>query len=162
MPKEFPQLLVMQQIGRTYRAMLAAFDANIGQPMPRWRVMLLLYQRGETSQKELACELRMDPAALTRQIKSIERLGWVRRHNDAQDNRLTNVILTPAGRDLVTRTLPRRIAFIEDALTDLSLDEMGALSAMLDVLEKRLRQQTPKTPGSKRPEKKSRGTEVDG
>jgi hypothetical protein len=39
---------------------------------------------------------------------------------------------------------------------------MGALSAMLDVLEKRLRQQTPKASSSKRLEKKSRGAEYDG
>src|SRR3546814_11260826 len=98
MPDDFPQLQVMQQLGRTYRALLAAFDAEIGQPMPRWRVMLLLYQRGETSQKELSCALRMDPASLTRQIKVIEGRGWVRRQNDAADNRLTNVTLPPAGR----------------------------------------------------------------
>jgi DNA-binding MarR family transcriptional regulator len=141
MPADFPQLQVMQQIGRTYRALLTAFDAQIGQPMPRWRVLLMLYQLGETSQKELACKLRMDPASLTRQIKVIERLGWIRRHNDSIDNRLTNVVLTPAGRAVVEQTLPRRTAFIENALTDLSLEQMDELSTMLDRLEKRLRAQ---------------------
>jgi len=139
MPNDFPQLQVMQQLGRTYRALLAAFDAQIGQPMPRWRVLLALYQGGETSQKDLACLLRMDPASLTRQVKVIERLGWVRRQNDAADNRLTNVTLTRAGRQVVEETMPRRLEFIERALTDLSLPEMQALSAMLDTLEGRLR-----------------------
>lgn len=142
MPNELPQLQVIQQLGRTYRAMLAAFDANIGQPLPRWRILLRLYQSGETSQKELAFALRMDPAALTRQIKSIERLGWVQRQSDAADNRLMNVILTPSGQALVRQTLPRRSAFIENVLADLSLDDMDVLSGMLDTLEKRLHEST--------------------
>ncbi|HEU0196986.1 MAG TPA: MarR family transcriptional regulator [Nevskiaceae bacterium] len=129
----------MQQLGRTYRALLSAFDACIGQPMPRWRILLMLHQRGETSQKELACALRMDPASLTRQLKTIEHLGWVRRRNDKADNRLTNVVLTPAGTDVVEETMPRRLAFIERALSDLSRDDMAKLSSMLDRLEQRLR-----------------------
>lgn len=142
MPQEFPQLQVMQQIGRTYRSLLAGFDANIGQPMPRWRVLLMLYQLGETTQKKLACELHMDPAALTRQIKTIEGLGWIARHSDRVDNRLTNVVLTPAGVELVLSTLPRRTAFIENVLADLSPQDMNQLSDMLSRLEKRLREQT--------------------
>lgn len=139
MPTDFPQLQIMQQLGRTYRALLAAFDACIGQPMPRWRILLLLHQRGETSQKELACALRMDPASLTRQLKTIEHLGWVRRRNDAADNRLTNVALTPAGTGVVEETMPRRLAFIERVMSDLSLEDMAAMSVMLDRLEQRLR-----------------------
>lgn len=139
MPTDFPQLQVMQQLGRTYRALLAAFDACIGQPMPRWRILLMLHQRGETSQKELACALRMDPASLTRQLKTIEHLGWVRRRNDTADNRLTNVALTPAGTGIVEETMPRRLAFIERVLSDLSRDDLAAMSTMLDRLEQRLR-----------------------
>src|SRR5690606_40616243 len=66
-------------------------DISLGQPMPRWRILLTLHQMGEISQKQLACELRMDPAALTRQLKSIAQLGWIERNVDALDNRLTNV-----------------------------------------------------------------------
>ncbi|MEO6984485.1 MAG: MarR family transcriptional regulator [Paralcaligenes sp.] len=135
---DFPQIKVLQKLGRTYRALLAAFDASIGQPMPRWRVLLMLYQQGETSQKKLAEVLRMDPASLTRQIKTIERLGWVKRHCDARDNRLTNVVLSAAGIAVVEQTLPRRIEFIQRALKDLSLDDLATLSAMLDRLDERL------------------------
>jgi DNA-binding MarR family transcriptional regulator len=138
---DFPRLQVMQQLGRTYRALLAAFDAHIGQPMPRWRILLTLHQQGETSQKALAQTLRMDPAALTRQIKAIEALGWVERHADTSDNRLTNVALTSAGHDVVRQALPRRAAFMKRALSDLSTEDMDNLSRMLDVLEERLREE---------------------
>ncbi|MGP1614700.1 MAG: MarR family winged helix-turn-helix transcriptional regulator [Pollutimonas bauzanensis] len=136
-----PQLQVMQQLGRTYRALMSAFEANIGQSMPRWRILLHLHESGEASQKQLALALRMDPAALTRQIQVIENKGWVERHNDASDNRLTNVALTAQGRKVVEQTLPRRTAFIERALGDLSPRDMQALGTMLSVLEQRLRQE---------------------
>ncbi len=138
---DIPQLLLMQQLGRTYRALMLAFEANIGHSMPRWRILLHLYQFGALSQKRLAQELRVDPAALTRQIKAIETSGWVERHNDAADNRLTNVALTTAGKELVEQTLPRRSAFIERALGGLSPEAMQELEATLNSLEQRLREE---------------------
>ncbi len=138
---EIPQLRAIQQLGRTYRALMGAFEAKIGLSMPRWRILLALHQAGERSQKALARDLRMDPAALTRQVKAIEQEGWVERHSDAVDNRLTNVALTDAGRALVARTLPRRTAFVETAFGDMSIEEMNELSALLHTLEERLRQE---------------------
>lgn len=135
---EFPQLQAIQQLGRTYRALMSAFEANIGHSMPRWRILLHLHQSGESSQKQLAKVLRTDPGALTRQIKAIESMGWVERHSDAHDNRLTNVALTEAGRKVVAATLPQRTAFIEAAFGDFSVDEMNDLSHMLHTLEEQL------------------------
>lgn len=140
---DFPQLQTMQQLGRTYRAMMAAFEANIGHSMPRWRILLALHQSGEMSQKALAQLLRTDPAALTRQIKAIEAMGWVERHSDPQDNRLTNVALTSEGSKVVIATLPRRAAFIEHVLGGLSRRDMEKLNQMLGTLEDRLRQEAP-------------------
>lgn len=135
---DFPPLMAIQQLGRTYRLLMAAFEAQIGHSMPRWRILLTLHQQGEQTQKRLAQGLSMDPAALTRQVKAIERLGWVSRRSDASDNRLTHVALTEAGRRLVIDTLPRRSAFIEQAFGDLSSDRLKALSTMLHELEERL------------------------
>lgn len=133
--KEFPQLQAIQQLGRTYRTFLAAFEATIGHSMPRWRILLNLHEAGELSQKELALRLRTDPGALTRQIKAIEALGWVERHNDVNDNRLTNVALTALGREIVNDTLPQRTRFVENAFGELSPDEVKALGKMLRTLE---------------------------
>jgi DNA-binding MarR family transcriptional regulator len=136
---DITQLQAIQQLGRTYRAFMSAFEADIGHSMPRWRILLALYRSGECSQKQLARELPMDPAALTRQIKAIESMGWIERHADKADNRVTNVALTASGRDTVQATLPRRTAFIENAFEDLSTEQLGDLSDMLHTLEERLR-----------------------
>src|SRR5690606_13007771 len=135
---EFPQLQAMQQLGRTYRSLMSAFESNIGHTMPRWRMLLTLFQSGECSQKQIARDLYMDPAALTRQSKAIEREGWVERHSDAKDNRLTNVALTALGRDIVDAAMPRRAAFIERTFGEWSPEQLSTLSTLLQTLERGL------------------------
>lgn len=143
MPIELPAFKVVQQLGRTYRAMLSSFDASMGLPLPRWRVLLALYQQGQLSQKQLAEHLGMDPAALTRQVKAMQNLGLIARHNDERDNRLTNVVLTSDGTRLVEQALPKRMQFFGTLVSDLSADEVETLSRLLDILEKRLRHEMP-------------------
>ncbi|MFA5489356.1 MAG: MarR family transcriptional regulator [Candidimonas sp.] len=138
MSQDSPPFLLMQQLGRTYRAMQAAFYAHIGHSASRWRILLSLHQEGDLSQKSLAARLGIDPAALTRLIKSIEQLGWVRRERDAQDNRLTIVTLTPEGLRVVNEALPRRAAFIENTVGSISPGQMEQLGSLLRELESRL------------------------
>ena len=67
--------------------------------MPRWRILLALHEHaGVLSQKRLVERLKVDPGALTRQLKTLEGLGWIVRSVDARDNRVSNVTLTAQGR----------------------------------------------------------------
>lgn len=63
MTSERERFAVMHQFGRTYRAFMAAFESYVGQPMPRWRIMLALHDHtgGGLAQKQLAERLQMDP-----------------------------------------------------------------------------------------------------
>jgi len=141
---ELPAFKVVQQLGRTYRAMLSSFDASMGLPLPRWRILLALYQQGQMSQKQLAEHLGMDPAALTRQVKAMQNLDLIARHNDERDNRLTNVVLTGDGVRLVEQALPKRMEFFGTLVSDLSSEEVETLGRLLDILEKRLRSEMPR------------------
>lgn len=131
-------LRFIQQLGRSYRMFVAGFEAHTGQSMARWRILVLLKNRGEMSQKLLVQELGIDPAALTRQLKALEQSGLVERHSDTQDARLTNVALTAAGLLAVESTMERRNEYLEWALGDLPVAEMEALSSVLLQLEERL------------------------
>lgn len=66
----------MQQIGRTGRAMYAAFEQQVGYPLPRWRILAALIDLEQATQKQLATRLSMDPGALTRQLKAMEGTRW--------------------------------------------------------------------------------------
>ncbi|RQG99898.1 MarR family winged helix-turn-helix transcriptional regulator [Paraburkholderia dinghuensis] len=132
------RIAIVQQFGRTYRAFMAGFEAQVGHPLPRWRIMLALYEQdGESSQKRLVERLRVDPGALTRQLKSLESLGWIERSSDARDNRVTNVRLTETGRAATEASLPRRNAFLNLTMS-LPDDALAALSGALRMMEVRI------------------------
>ncbi|KVD61348.1 MarR family winged helix-turn-helix transcriptional regulator [Burkholderia ubonensis] len=137
--EEQDRVAILQQFGRTYRAFLTAFEAHVGQPMPRWRIMVALHSLGgESSQKRLVEILRIDPGALTRQLKSLDALGWVERESDERDNRVTNVKLTADGRVAFEASLPRRRAFLDKTVARLPDDVLTALSGALAQLEERI------------------------
>jgi DNA-binding MarR family transcriptional regulator len=101
--------------------------------------MLALHdQGGESSQKRLVERLRVDPGALTRQLKALEVLGWISRSMDERDNRVTNVRLTKAGMAATAESLPRRNAFLHDTMAALPDDALAALSGALEMLETRI------------------------
>jgi MarR family transcriptional regulator, organic hydroperoxide resistance regulator len=138
---EQDRIAVVQQFGRTYRAFMSAFEAAVGQPMPRWRILLALHEHaGVLSQKSLVEQLRVDPGALTRQLKTLETLGWIVRSVDARDNRVSNVALTPQGRAAAEESLPRRNAYLHETMASLPDDSIEALSSALQMLEKRIAQ----------------------
>ncbi len=137
--EEQDRVAVLQQFGRTYRAFMSAFEASVGHPLPRWRILLALHeQAGESSQKRLVERLRVDPGALTRQLKTLEGLGWIARSMDTRDNRVTNVRLTEAGQSATEASLPRRNAFLHDTIAALPDDALSALSGALKMLEARI------------------------
>ncbi|ABE28938.1 marR family protein [Paraburkholderia xenovorans LB400] len=137
--EEQDRVAVMQQFGRTYRTFMSAFEAHVGHPLPRWRILLALHEQGgESSQKRLVERLRVDPGALTRQLKTLEGMGWIARSMDTRDNRVTNVRLTEAGQSATEASLPRRNAFLHDTMAGLPDDALGALSAALKLLEARI------------------------
>ncbi|MGN6317947.1 MarR family winged helix-turn-helix transcriptional regulator [Trinickia sp.] len=130
---------IVQQFGRTYRAFLSGFEARVGHAMPRWRILLALTEPGgEWSQKRLVERLRVDPGALTRQLKTLEALGWIERSVDARDNRITNVKLTEEGRRAVEASLPQRNAFLLETMGSLPDEALAALSDALAKLEARI------------------------
>ncbi|MGN6234094.1 MAG: MarR family winged helix-turn-helix transcriptional regulator [Trinickia sp.] len=130
---------IVQQFGRAYRAFLSAFEARVGHAMPRWRILRTLTEdSGEWSQKRLVERLRIDPGALTRQLKSLEALGWIERSIDARDNRITNVRLTQEGRHVVDASLPQRNLFLRETMGALPDEALHALSDALAKLETRI------------------------
>jgi DNA-binding MarR family transcriptional regulator len=149
MTSERERFAVMHQFGRTYRAFMAAFEVHVGQPMPRWRILLALHDQsgGGLAQKQLAERLQMDPGALTRQLKVLDQLGWIERTTDARDNRLTNVSLSDAGLAIVHECMPRRVAFLNATLDGLPDDLVHALSEALAQIEARIAE-VPLLPGA--------------
>lgn len=135
MPKQQQGLQVIQHMGQTYRVMQSAFSSKVGHALPRWRILLALHENGQCSQKHLAERCRLDPASLTRQLQAMQKMGWISRAVDADDNRLTNAMLTAAGQAVVNEALPKRAQFFDESLKGLSAGDIDTLNRVLSVLE---------------------------
>lgn len=135
-PHEAEQLKVLQQLGRSYRSMLGAFELSVGQGLTRWRILNQLYKETQCSQKSLIQQLKMDPGSLTRLLKAMEKEGLIQRSNDPQDNRLSNVTLTQQGCAEVNQALPKRSEFLKVILEEFNDKELRVFQGMLNKLER--------------------------
>ena len=67
---------------------------------------------------ELAAHLRRTPATVTRMVQRMEKAGFVKRKPDAEDQRVSRVYLTDAGRAIQTEMVRTLRRLDEEALTD--------------------------------------------
>jgi DNA-binding MarR family transcriptional regulator len=61
-------------------------------------MLRLLWEQEGMTHTELARELRVQPATITKMIQRMEKAGFVLRRHDPDDQRVSRVYLTPAGR----------------------------------------------------------------
>ncbi|CAM5742457.1 putative Organic hydroperoxide resistance transcriptional regulator [Streptomyces afghaniensis 772] len=114
---ESPLLLDRQLCFALYaaqRAVTAAYRPlleELGLTYPQYLVLLVLWERGETTVKELAAALRLDYGTVSPLLKRLESAGLVRRERSARDERSVLVALTGRGEEL-----RERAASVPDAL----------------------------------------------
>jgi DNA-binding MarR family transcriptional regulator len=85
------------------RAVTAAYRPlldELGITYPQYLVLLVLWERGETTVKELAAALRLDYGTVSPLLKRLESAGLVRRERSAHDERSVLVALTRQGEQL--------------------------------------------------------------
>ena len=65
-----------------------------GQP----RMLRLLWDQEGLTHTDLSRQLQVQPATITKMIQRMEKTGFVERRHDPDDQRVSRVYLTPAGR----------------------------------------------------------------
>ncbi|MFD8306110.1 MarR family winged helix-turn-helix transcriptional regulator [Streptomyces sp. NPDC059690] len=88
------------------RAVTAAYRPvleELGLTYPQYLVLLVLWERGETTVKELAAALRLDYGTVSPLLKRLESAGVVRRERAAHDERSVLVACTGRGEQLRER-----------------------------------------------------------
>ncbi|MDP5141920.1 MarR family transcriptional regulator [Rheinheimera baltica] len=81
---------------RLYRPLLQPFDLTYAQ----YVVMLALWQQDSISLGELGNKTLFDSGALTPLVKKLEQKGLLQRIASLHDERVKQVVLTPAGKAL--------------------------------------------------------------
>ncbi|MFI6037570.1 MarR family winged helix-turn-helix transcriptional regulator [Streptomyces sp. NPDC051315] len=80
---------------------------ELGLTYPQYLVLLVLWERGETTVKELATALRLDYGTVSPLLKRLESAGFVRRERAAHDER--SVLVTCSGRGEELRERAARV-----------------------------------------------------
>jgi DNA-binding MarR family transcriptional regulator len=134
-----PAETLVQQIARVYYEILPVFERYVGMSKARWGILILLWRVGELSQATLQQRLRVDGAAITRQVKQLEEEGLVLRRADPQDNRFTLVDLTGVGRQLMASMAGKREAFEALVTAGISEEDIALMRRCLQQIRDNVR-----------------------
>lgn len=123
----------------THAGLLAALEAQFAHDVPgvsmhSFDVLVRLARSPgqRLRMSDLAAQVAMSPSGLTRAVDRLEAAGLVERASCPSDRRGAYAVLTPAGRRLVDRAIPRHLEHLERHLTGLlDDDELRAFTAAL-------------------------------
>jgi DNA-binding MarR family transcriptional regulator len=94
----------LREVMRTYQALMAGFSREMGMPASHFALMRLLAVAGpDLGVMDLARQLGINAAAVTRLVQTLERERLVRRRADPRDGRRSYIRLSPKGRRLFGR-----------------------------------------------------------
>ena len=109
------------------RPYLKALGLSPGQP----KLLRSLYMRGPCSQRQLADDNEIDPAAVCRALDGLERAGLITRQPAPGDRRAGLVSLTGEGRERFERWERQCMELEDQMLSDFSPAQREQLAAFL-------------------------------
>jgi len=119
------------------RSVIAAYRPvlePVGLTHPQYLVMLALWENEPLSVRRLADLLALESATVSPLLKRLEALGYVARERSASDERVVEIRLTEAGRDLrsyaetIPTTMMQRLGMGPEELRDLQ----RAMSSLIE------------------------------
>jgi DNA-binding MarR family transcriptional regulator len=121
---------VSDLIAREYRT-------RFGLKIPEWRLMAVLGDVGEATQRELVAATRMDKVAVNRATKTLGERGLIQRAPNMNDGRSHHLALTAAGQALYAEIMPLALQMEAQVLAVLDDDEQTQLASLLGKLLRR-------------------------
>lgn len=94
--------------------------------------------RGPLTLGELAAVEQISPPTITRIVSKLEEMGLVARAADPTDRRVARVDVTDEGHRQLAESRERRDVWLRRRLDDLSADDLAALVAAIEPLERLL------------------------
>ncbi len=123
---------LLREVFRTYQVLMSSFARQTGMPASRFALMrLLALSEGDIGLVELARQLGINPAAVTRQVQELEAEHLVKRRADAKDGRRTYVTLSPKGRKQFEEIHARSHELERSLSSTLGTEEMAAAATTL-------------------------------
>ena len=122
----FPLYAASREVIRRYRPYLDA----LGLTYTQYIVLLVIWEHGTISVRDLGRILCLDSGTLTPVLKTLEKAGLINRRRSVQDERVLMITLTQAGSALQEKAL--EIPFAIRSSLPLDDEEMQTLAKLLD------------------------------
>ncbi len=98
----FPLYAASREVIKLYRPYLDA----LGLTYTQYVVLLVIWEHGTVSVRDLGRKLYLDSGTLTPVLKTLEKNGLITRRRSTEDERVLIVAITEAGKVLRDRALP--------------------------------------------------------
>ncbi|MDD7390568.1 MAG: MarR family transcriptional regulator [Lachnospiraceae bacterium] len=98
------------------------------------RLLILLYQHGELTQRELIELTGRRSATLSEQLDGMEKAGLIYRCKNQHDKRNVDVALTEEGKKAAIQAIQNRQTYADDLFGTLPQKEKQKLAELLDIL----------------------------
>jgi len=92
----FPIYALSRQVMALYRPLLDPHDLTY----PQYLVLMLLWEHGSLSVKDIGERLLLDSGTLTPLLKRLEQKGHLTRERSAEDERVVVITISKQGREL--------------------------------------------------------------
>jgi DNA-binding MarR family transcriptional regulator len=123
---------LLREVVRTYQVLMVGFSRKIGMPASRFALMrLLAFTEGDVGVMDLARQLGVNAAAVTRQLQELESEQLIRRRADTRDGRRSHVRLSPKGRKLFEEIHERSHELERSLSSVLGAEEMRSAAMVL-------------------------------
>lgn len=113
---------------------LEQYNMHNGQPI----LLRILSVTDGLPQSLLAKKMNIKPATISAMVKRMEKAGFVVRKRDAEDERISNVYITKAGKDINTKLLAKQDDMEEIVFKDFSEEEKLEVRGFLDRILKNI------------------------
>jgi DNA-binding MarR family transcriptional regulator len=114
-------------------------DDAAGLSAPRLSALSVVIYRGPISLTELAKAESVTAPTMTRLVQALVKSGLVEKSVDEADNRAVLLRATPTGRETLDVARARRLAAIEELLSQLDPEDARSVERAVSVLEPLLR-----------------------
>jgi DNA-binding MarR family transcriptional regulator len=94
-------------------------------------VLRALWEQGGLTQTELAGRIKVSPATMTKMLQRMEKAGFIQRQPDPEDQRISRVYVTEAGRAIKAALEESWQTMEMDTFAGFSLEEQGLLRRFL-------------------------------
>ena len=121
----FPLYVCSRELIKRYKPFLD----TIGLTYTQYLTMLVLWEEGETTSKELGNRLYLDSGTLTPLLKKLEAKGYVSRTRSRKDER--NLIVEPTEQGKLLRQQALEMPMAIEKYTELSREEAESLYRVL-------------------------------